>query len=190
MVGENAYRCENCCKYVDACKSLSVSNISPYLILTLKRFEHVGLRQSNTRKLSHFVSYPEILTITPYLSEKIPNISNEDHESFNPKLHLYGIIVHIGEQVNNGHFYSYFRAPNDRWYCADDSIITRITTDQALSSKDAYLLFYAEEISAASGSRSLDLILSPPSHLNPHSQANDPQRETNFSLANRQSSVT
>ena len=190
MTGDNAYQCENCSKKVHASKRLSISNVSPYLILTLKRFKHVGLRQSNIRKLSHFVAYPKILDISPYLSENISNISNEDDVRFNSKLHLYAVIVHIGEQVNNGHLYSYIRGPNDRWYCANDSIITRITIDQVLSSKDAYILFYAEDTSASFESRSLNINSLPSSSLIVNSQAIDHRAGTLFSLDNQQSLVT
>jgi ubiquitin carboxyl-terminal hydrolase 36/42 len=113
MSGDNAYKCDNCCKYVQASKTLSIRNVSPYLILSLKRFERFGLRQNDTRKLSDFVRYPEILDINPYLSDDIQEISNGNNGSFSMNLRLYGAIIHIG-QVDEGHLFSYVRGPNGK----------------------------------------------------------------------------
>jgi ubiquitin carboxyl-terminal hydrolase 36/42 len=147
MSGDNAYKCDNCCKYVQASKTLSIRNVSPYLILSLKRFERFGLRQNDTRKLSHFVRYPEILDINPYLSDNIQEIPNGNNGSFSMNLRLYGVIVHIG-QVDEGHLFSYVRGPNDNWYKVNDSTVTPVTLAEVLSSHDAYLLFYGETTSS------------------------------------------
>jgi len=151
MSDENAYKCENCCKYVEASKALSIANVPPYLIFSLKRFEHFGLTQNDTRKLSHFVDYPEIIDINPYLSNNIQQVSDENNETFNMKFHLYGVIIHIGQHVNEGHLFAYVRGPNNYWYKANDSTVTSVSLNEVLSSNDAYLLFYAESTSSTSG---------------------------------------
>merc|ERR1712243_242318 len=45
------------------------------------------------------------------------------------KYELHYIIEHIGSNYNSGHYISYFKK-NNTWYCANDTIITRIETQQ------------------------------------------------------------
>ena len=45
------------------------------------------------------------------------------------KYELQYIIEHIGFNYNSGHYKSYFKK-NNTWYCANDTIITRIETQQ------------------------------------------------------------
>merc|ERR1712163_93326 len=45
------------------------------------------------------------------------------------KYELHYIIEHIGSNYNSGHYMSYFKK-NNTWYCANETIITRIETQQ------------------------------------------------------------
>lgn len=147
MSNENAYNCNSCSKYVDASKNFSMTNVSPYLIFCLKRFERFGLTYNHTRKLSHFVEYPELIDINSYINADGKKNPNHMGPISNTKFHLYGVIIHMGQCTNNGHLFAYVRGPNQCWYKADDSTITLVSLDEVLSSNNAYLLFYAESTS-------------------------------------------
>lgn len=150
MSNENAYNCYNCSKYVDASKQFSMTNIPPYLIFCLKRFERFGLTHNQTRKLSHFIEYPGLIDINSYINDDDKKSSNETDPISNTKFHLYGVIIHMGQCTNNGHLFAYVRGPNKCWYKADDSVITLVSLDEVLSSNNAYLLFYAASTSSIS----------------------------------------
>jgi hypothetical protein len=147
LSGNNAYSCGYCCKYIQASKRVSVARLSPYLIFSLKRFQS-GLH--DTRKLTHFVGYPEILDITSFCTDDYQKIQNTNRENFRLKFRLYCVIVHLGNEVDKGHLFAYIRAPDDAWYKANDSIITPVKLDQVLSTHDAYLLFYADAATISS----------------------------------------
>lgn len=175
MSDDNAYHCKNCCKHVRATKSLSITDVSPYLIISLKRFEHFGLKQNKTRKLSHFVAYPEILDLSAYLSDNIHEISNENIQICTLKVRLYAVIIHFGQNLNNGHLFAYVRGPNDYWYEANDSSVTLVTLHEVLSSHNVYMLFYTEVTSMSTNSKSssennLSLSLTNPLQMTDHEQ--------------------
>merc|ERR1712082_189482 len=57
------------------------------------------------------------------------------------KYELHYIIEHIGSNYNSGHYISYFKK-NNTWYCANDTIITRIETQELPS--QPYINIYKE----------------------------------------------
>ncbi|CAF1348956.1 unnamed protein product [Adineta steineri] len=148
LAGENAYSCTYCSKYVQAVKRLSIVHVSLYIIFSFKRFRS-GLH--NTQKLTHFVTYPEILDISSYFSSDYQKVSGSNNENLRLKFRPYCVIVHLGSEVQNGHLFAYIRAADDKWYKANDWIITPVKLDEVLSTHNAYLLFYAatESISPA-----------------------------------------
>jgi ubiquitin carboxyl-terminal hydrolase 36/42 len=41
---------------------------------------------------------------------------------------LYGVLVHIGNTSHSGHYYSYVKAPDRRWYRIDDQRVRKFSS--------------------------------------------------------------
>ena len=59
---------------------------------------------------------------------------------------LYGVCVHSGYSTNSGHYFSYCKGEDQRWYECNDSLIGQASENEALS-QEAYLLFYQKRLS-------------------------------------------
>ena len=46
--------------------------------------------------------------------------------------HLHAVLVHAGHSCNSGHYYCYVKAPNQTWYCMNDSHVSNPLTSQSL----------------------------------------------------------
>jgi ubiquitin C-terminal hydrolase len=131
------YKCENAsCDNTHNNRSQKFIISNPkVLIITIKRY----LQMPNGRfvKINKMINYPEVLNIQKYYC-------GNDHREYE----LYAIINHTGS-IDSGHYYSYIRTMkddgkgfNDQWLCCNDSQVSLITDEQALSSQNAYMLFY------------------------------------------------
>ena len=85
------------------------------------------------------ILYPDILNIQKYFCG--------NHKLNEYKLH--GIINHIGS-MNGGHYYSFVKKLNednktfdDQWICCNDSQVNTISEEEAMTSQNAYMLFYS-----------------------------------------------
>ncbi|UJR20803.1 hypothetical protein I4U23_023916 [Adineta vaga] len=134
LSGENLYRCMKCKQLVPAVKRYTLHKASKILLINLKRFEF----GKNSHKLSHLVRYPERLNVKSYMSEE-----NSNDQSLNYR--LYAVLVHVGSSMHSGHYYSYVRSPNNRWYKADDTTMTQCDLNQVLTQHGAYILCYIKE---------------------------------------------
>ena len=139
--GENAYKCEKCNRKVRATKKYSIRTAPNVLVIHLKRFDF-----SYAGKLSHYVSYPETLSLKTLqqsdVAAQAPQTSDEK-SAYNVSYKLYGVLVHLGHTSHSGHYYSYVRGPNEQWYKADDTRISSVQTNDALN-QNAYILFYSK----------------------------------------------
>jgi len=138
LSGENLYRCIKCKQLVQANKRYTLHKASKILLINLKRFEF----GKNSHKLSHLVRYPEYLNVTSYMSEE-----NSNDQSLNYR--LYAVLVHVGSSMHSGHYFSYVRSPNNRWYKADDTTMTQCDLTQVLTQHGAYILCYIKETSSS-----------------------------------------
>ena len=134
LSGENLYRCMKCKQLVPAMKRYTLHKASKILLINLKRFEF----GKNSHKLSHLVRYPEYLNVKPYMSEE-----HGTDQLLNYR--LYAVLVHVGSSMHSGHYYSYVRSPNNRWYKADDTAMTQCDLNQVLTQHGAYILCYIKE---------------------------------------------
>jgi len=153
LEGENAYKCDKCNRKTRATKKYSIRTAPNILVVHLKRFDF-----SYAGKLSHFVSYPENLslkTLIPEESNGQTPISSHEKALRNVNYKLYGVLVHLGYTSHSGHYYSYVRGPNDVWYKADDQRISVVQSRDALG-QNAYILFYSRISSNEDGPLSLD----------------------------------
>jgi len=133
----------SCHKKTRATKKYSIRKSPNVLVVHLKRFDF-----SVNGKLSHHVAYPELLNLknlsqtptTCSLPTLAPNDS--DKKSTKPSVYkLYGVLVHLGHTSRSGHYYSYVKGPNEAWFRADDSHVSKVQASEALSQR-AYMLFY------------------------------------------------
>ena len=139
LTGKNLYRCMKCKQLVPAMKRYTLHKASKILLINLKRFEF----GKNSHKLSHLVLYPEYLNIKPYMSEECCNNNSLNYR-------LYAVLVHVGSSMHSGHYYSYVRSPNNRWYKADDATMTQCDLKQVLTQHGAYILCYIKETETSS----------------------------------------
>lgn len=139
LSGENLYRCMKCKQLVQAVKRYTLHKASKILLINLKRFEF----GKNSHKLSHLVRYPEYLNVSQYMSEE-----NANDQSLNYR--LYAVLVHVGSSMHSGHYFSYVRSPNNRWYKADDTTMTPCDLNHVLTQHGAYILCYIKETAATS----------------------------------------
>ena len=154
LSGENLYRCIKCKQLVPAMKRYTLHKASKILLINLKRFEF----GKNSHKLSHPVRYPEFLNVSEYMSD-----DKADDQSLNYR--LYAVLVHVGSSMHSGHYFSYVRAPNNRWYKADDTTMTPCDVTQVLAQHGAYILCYIKETpgSSPTSNTSASTVLSPTS---------------------------
>ena len=108
------------------------------LIIKLKRYAAIN-NSNRITKINKMIAYPDILNIQKYFCGN--NILKE--------YKLHGIINHTGS-MNGGHYYSYVKnlkednkTFNEQWECCNDSRVSNISDEEAMSSQNAYILFYS-----------------------------------------------
>ncbi|EIW61672.1 cysteine proteinase [Trametes versicolor FP-101664 SS1] len=126
--GADKYKCEKCKKPVNADKRFTIDEAPVVLTLHLKRFSPMG------RKIPHPVSYPERLTLQPYMSDG----------KFGPSYSLYAVISHAGSGPNSGHYYAHVKGGNGTWYEMNDESVMR-QSSAPTNMRSAYMLFYIRE---------------------------------------------
>lgn len=131
------YKCEKCNNYEDNIMEKKILIKSKTLILKIKRYHALGNRLV---KNNINIKYPSILNMKSYI------VGGDENTSLNYE--LYGIINHVGG-LNSGHYYSFIKKYNEennkfykQWYCCNDSQVTEITNEEALTSQNSYILFY------------------------------------------------
>lgn len=117
------------------------------LTIHLKRFSPLG------RKIGHPLQYDEALSLEPFMSSG----------QFGPSYSLYGVTCHAGGGPNSGHYYSFVKSREGRWWEMNDELIQM--TGKATDKKNAYMLFYIQDkgqgLEAAMRIPSSDNTLSP-----------------------------
>jgi ubiquitin carboxyl-terminal hydrolase 36/42 len=119
-----AYRCK---KYVNAEKQFTIHEPPVVLTIHLKRFSPLG------RKIGHPLQYDESFSLEPFMSSG----------QFGPSYSLYGVTCHAGGGPNSGHYYSFVKSREGRWWEMNDELIQM--TGKATDKKNAYMLFYIQD---------------------------------------------
>lgn len=118
--------------------------------------------QNDKKKISTFISFPDELDLTPFLTK-----SQEGEQVMNrasAKYSLYAVVNHEGRSIDSGHYTSIVRHRLGHWVKCDDlsefgagetfnlelifqtfSDLTPYNIDKVLSS-EGYLLFYHKKI--------------------------------------------
>lgn len=123
MDGENQYQAEGY-GLQDAKKGVIFESFPAVLHLQLKRFEFDFAREINV-KINDRFEFPEILDLSPYLSE--------DADKSEPYIyHLHGVLVHSGD-ISAGHYYAFLKPhKNGEFFKFDDDRVTRATKKEAI----------------------------------------------------------
>lgn len=122
----NSYNCQNCKTSAEANKKLTISKSPEVLVLHLKRFDSFG------NKLCKNISFSPLLDLSKFVSENIQSKAIYQ---------LYALVVHNSSTSNSGHYIAFVKAPNDFWYCMNDSSVS-ISSWDIVSRQQAYILFY------------------------------------------------
>jgi ubiquitin C-terminal hydrolase len=131
----NMWDCEGCEQKVKALQQTKIYKSPKYLILHLKRFQHIVHNgKVNIFKVGNLVGYDEKINIKQQM------IKNSDN---NTTYKLVGGINHIG-RYEGGHFTS-FSKNNDKWYNFNDDRVNEINCKDIPISPNAYMLIYKLE---------------------------------------------
>ncbi|KAK1608196.1 hypothetical protein QYE76_031869 [Lolium multiflorum] len=105
-----------------------ITKLPPVLTIQLKRYI------TDLSKLRGHVSFKEILHLGPFMD---PSSEDKDNSSYR----LVGVIVHLGNTRNEGHYIAYVRGSGSSWFCASDTVIRKVSLEEVLGC-EAYILLY------------------------------------------------
>ena len=129
LSGDNAYYNEKSGKKEEVLKKISLWSFPNILVIDLKRFN------SRNVKNQSLVTFPlDNLNLSEY-------VIGYDKESY--VYDLYGICNHSGG-VLGGHYTSFVKNANGKWYLFNDTTVSETDPSQIISSK-AYCLFYRKK---------------------------------------------
>ena len=124
----NTWKCDKCKKTVQPHKKINFWDLSPILIIMIKRFRL-------NKKINNHIEYPEILNMENYCL----NVNN-NKLSYS----LSGMCIHEGS-LNGGHYYSICKdQEDDRWRIHNDTFVKDIN-DTDVFNQNPYCLFYVRD---------------------------------------------
>ncbi|CAF2075057.1 unnamed protein product [Rotaria magnacalcarata] len=100
-------------------------------------------------KLLHKVNYNELLNVTSYMTSDLFTTNDKSrniNSSTNNLYKLYAVINHIGDNLNSGHYYSYIRSSDNRWFLVDDAHCQHASSNEILNHPEAFMLFYVKKV--------------------------------------------
>ena len=131
------YKCEICSNYEGNLMEKKILSKPKTLIIKLKRYSNKRIL-NKTVKINKMIYYPKTINMQKYYC------SGELDKHYN----LYAIINHIGS-MNGGHYYSFIKELqddnktfSDQWICCNDMQVNNISEEEAMTSVNAYILFY------------------------------------------------
>ena len=130
LENDNAWYNEDTQNKENVKKKLIFWSLPEILIIDLKRWNNYnGYTKNNI-----YVDIPiKDLNMNKY------SYNNNEFELYD----LYGICNHIGN-INGGHYTSYIKNANNKWYSFDDNTVNNINGSEILSN-NAYCLFYRKK---------------------------------------------
>lgn len=142
LTNDNSVYCSICNAVAPATKTLQLIGVSPVIFIHLKRFVY-DQKAKITRKVKKPFSYPELFDIGPFMEKNTLQINQNGDEMNHFIYQLYAVVVHLGENANRGHIFSYIRTSDDTWHKADDELVTSTTLDCVLQENNSYILCYS-----------------------------------------------
>ena len=127
MIGQNKMYC-NFCKNNTDCTMITTLVTGPDVLILL-------LNRGKGLEFNVKINFVEYLNLEKYIEIKKTGFNYE----------LFGVITHIGENGQGGHFIAYCRDPfTNVWSKFNDAIVTEVNDFQSeiLNFANPYLLFY------------------------------------------------
>ena len=126
ILGEmiNDFRCDFCEKKVDVTKRTRISKTPKILIIHLQRIVF-NLDTFINEKISSKHSFPQDFNLHPYTLDYFERTEKGENDIETDPTYDYsliGIICHTGN-ADSGHYISYIKTENNKWYEFNDSII-------------------------------------------------------------------
>ncbi|XP_060063391.1 ubiquitin carboxyl-terminal hydrolase 22-like [Ylistrum balloti] len=143
-------KCSTCGSYQESTKQLTMKKLPIVACFHLKRFEH---STGYHKKISTYVSFPEELDMTPFMSSSRSNTNGYNNQviqessrglSCDNKYSLFAVVNHMGT-IESGHYTCFIRQLKDQWFKCDDHLINKALAGDVLNS-EGYLLFYHKQI--------------------------------------------
>lgn len=125
--GSNQYNCSSCNHLSDAVKTCKIELAPPILIVNLNRFNKYGL------KMRKNIEFPSTLDLTPHVVKK---------KKTKLLYELTALIIHEGRFSFRGHYFSYVKGFDNKWYKCDDEKIIPVEDEEEIEKCSPYILFY------------------------------------------------
>jgi ubiquitin carboxyl-terminal hydrolase 8 len=127
---ENAWYNEETKEKVNIRKKILFWSLPNILVIDFKRFN------SRNQKNQIFIDFPlDDLNLSDYVI---------GYKKTSYVYELYGICNHSGN-VHGGHYTSYVKNANGKWYHYNDTNVTEVSSVEAMISAKAYVLFYRKK---------------------------------------------
>lgn len=121
----NTWNCDKCNCCVQPNKQLIFWELSPVLILSIKRYR-------KNIKINKYIDFPDILNMKDYcLNSKNNNINYE----------LIGVCIHSGG-LNGGHYYAYCKDINKNTWSLHNDTHVKVVNLEDVKKENPYCLFY------------------------------------------------
>ena len=124
MDGDNCIFCQKCNKKRPVVKSQNFKTLPRILLFVLKRFEF-DYNTMKKLKINDHYEFPFELDMTKYKSENNADNKNKNRNNDQNKYILKSIVVHMGN-CENGHYYSYIKTDNEKWYEFNDTHVSQL----------------------------------------------------------------
>ena len=143
-------KCGSCHSYQESTKQLTLKKLPLVACFHLKRFEH---STGYHKKISTYVSFPDELDMTPFMSSSRSNNNGYTHQvvqgsatslSCENKYSLYSVVNHRGT-ADSGHYTCFIRQHKNQWFRCEDHLISKASLKDVLKS-EGYLLFYHKQV--------------------------------------------
>ncbi|KAH9807925.1 hypothetical protein DFH28DRAFT_1137624 [Melampsora americana] len=131
MVSEETidqYHCGKCDNRQEAYRRTELLSAPRVLIANLHRFSTYGEKVHTQIDLSTTL--------------RLISTSNDTEALY----HLQAVVCHAGMTTSNGHYYTYVKGLNGRWYLLNDHKTTRVDEAQMRQDPGSYILFYSTDV--------------------------------------------